>query len=142
MMAVLGGGECSSAVAELMVQHVRKGVLTRLVVPVPLIGALLLSRGRSEVVPLRYIGWYDYCMNTTYYAPLGDRGRLVVPSELRARQGWKQGDPLLFIETPEGVVLMTRSQATASLRRQLAGGSLVEELLAERRAAAAQEDIA
>ncbi|MFT3886905.1 MAG: AbrB/MazE/SpoVT family DNA-binding domain-containing protein [Arachnia sp.] len=82
-------------------------------------------------------------MSTTFHALLGDRGRLVVPAELRARQGWEQGDPLLFIETPDGVVLMTREQSKATVRRQLAaGGSLVEALMAERRAAAAQEDIA
>ncbi|HMQ65285.1 MAG TPA: AbrB/MazE/SpoVT family DNA-binding domain-containing protein [Arachnia sp.] len=81
-------------------------------------------------------------MSTTFHAPLGDRGRLVVPAELRTRQGWRQGDPLLFVEAPDGVVLMTREQAKALVRKQLAGSSLVEELLADRRAAAAQEDLA
>ena len=81
-------------------------------------------------------------MSTTFHAPLGDRGRLVVPAELRTRQGWRQGDPLLFMETPDGVVLMTREQAKVLIRRQLAGRSLVEELMAERRAAAAREDLA
>lgn len=65
---------------------------------------------------------------------------MVVPAELRARQGWKQGQPLLFVETPDGVVVMTREQAKASLRAQLAGESLVDELLAERRASAHRED--
>ncbi|MCB0887427.1 MAG: AbrB/MazE/SpoVT family DNA-binding domain-containing protein [Propionibacteriaceae bacterium] len=81
-------------------------------------------------------------MNTTFHAPLGDRGRLVVPAELRTRQGWRQGDPLLFIEAPGGVVLMTREQAKVLVRKQLAGSSLVDELMADRRAAAAQEDLA
>ena len=81
-------------------------------------------------------------MSTTFHAPLGDRGRLVVPAELRNRQGWRQGDPLLFMETPDCVVLMTREQAKVLIRRQLAGRSLVEELMAERRAAAAREDLA
>ena len=81
-------------------------------------------------------------MSTTFHAPLGDRGRLVVPAELRNRQGWRQGDTLLFMETPDGVVLMTREQAKVLIRRQLAGRSLVEELMAERRAAAAREDLA
>lgn len=81
-------------------------------------------------------------MSTTFHAPLGDRGRLVVPAELHNRQGWRQGDPLLFMETPDGVVLMTREQAKVLIRRQLAGRSLVEELMAERRAAAAREDLA
>ena len=81
-------------------------------------------------------------MSSTFHVLLGDRGRLVVPAELRNRQGWRQGDPLLFMETPDGVVLMTREQAKVLIRRQLAGRSLVEELMAERRAAAAREDLA
>ena len=81
-------------------------------------------------------------MSTTFHAPLGDRGRLVVPAELRNRQGWRQGDPLLFMETPDGVVLMTREQAKVLVRKQLAGRSLVEELMAERRVVAAREDLA
>ena len=43
---------------------------------------------------------------------------------------------MLFVEAPDGVVLMTREQAKALVRKQLAGSSLVEELLADRRAAA------
>ena len=81
-------------------------------------------------------------MSTTFHAPLGDRGRLVVPAELRNRQGWRQGDALLFIEAPDGVVLMTREQAKVLVRKQLAGRSLVEELMAERRVVAAREDLA
>ena len=81
-------------------------------------------------------------MSSTFHVLLGDRGRLVVPAELRNRQGWRQGDTLLFMETPDGVVLMTREQAKVLIRRQLAGRSLVEELMAERRAAAAREDLA
>ena len=81
-------------------------------------------------------------MGGTFAVTMGDRGRLVVPAELRNRQGWRQGDALLFIEAPDGVVLMTREQAKVLIRRQLAGRSLVEELMAERRAAAAREDLA
>lgn len=81
-------------------------------------------------------------MNGTYRITLGDRGRLVIPAELRARQHWDQGTPLVAIETPTGVVLLSREQAKAAVRRQLAGGSLADELLAERRLAAAAEDAA
>lgn len=70
---------------------------------------------------------------------MGDRGRLVVPLELRARLGLEPGSALLLIETPDGVVLTTREQARRLVRAQLAGDSLVEQLLDERRAAAAQE---
>jgi len=70
---------------------------------------------------------------------MGDRGRLVVPLELRVRLGLEPGSALLLVETPDGVVLMTREQAQRLVRAQLAGDSLVEQLLDERRAAAAQE---
>ena len=49
---------------------------------------------------------------------------------------------MLFIEAPDGVVLMTREQAKVLVRKQLAGRSLVEELMAERRVVAAREDLA
>ncbi len=79
-------------------------------------------------------------MNTTYPIAMGDRGRLVVPAELRERQGWPQGTPLLMVETDRGVILTTREQAKLLLRAQLAGESLVEQLMTERRRAAAAED--
>lgn len=81
-------------------------------------------------------------MSTTYSASLGDRGRLVVPAPLRERQNLEQGMPLLFIETERGVLLMTREQAKRVIRDQLSGASLVDDLIAERRRAAAVEGAA
>lgn len=86
------------------------------------------------------LSWYSRPMSTTYSAPMGDRGRMVVPAELRARQKWDQGDTLLFIETERGVILATRQQALTLMREQLSGPSLVDELIRERREAAAVED--
>jgi bifunctional DNA-binding transcriptional regulator/antitoxin component of YhaV-PrlF toxin-antitoxin module len=79
-------------------------------------------------------------MSTTFPIVMGDRGRLVVPADVRERQGWVQGAALLLVETDEGVVLTTREQAKAMLRAQLAGDSLVEQLMAERRLAATADD--
>lgn len=79
-------------------------------------------------------------MSTTYAVPLGDRGRLVIPAEVRARHRWDQGTVLLMIETDGGAVLTTREQALALLRAQLAGTDLVDELIRERRAAALRDD--
>lgn len=79
-------------------------------------------------------------MDTTFVAPMGDRGRLVVPAELRARQHWDQGVPLLMIETAGGVILVTREQAKALVRSQLDGKDALDALLAERRRAADSED--
>lgn len=71
---------------------------------------------------------------------MGDRGRFVVPKELRDRIGLSVGTPLLLLESEEGMVVMTRAQALRRLRGQLVGASLVEELLEDRRRAAAEED--
>jgi len=48
---------------------------------------------------------------------------------------------LSLIETPDGLTLLTRAQLEERVRADLAGFPLVEELLAERRAAAAIDDL-
>ncbi len=66
---------------------------------------------------------------------MGDRGRLVVPAELRVRAGLAEGDTLTLIESSKGLVLLTRAQLQRLVREDLAGLDLVGELLADRRAA-------
>ena len=73
---------------------------------------------------------------------VGDRGRIVVPAEVRERQGLVEGTPLILWETPTGLVLLTRRHLRQRVRDDLAGVDLVAELLAERRNAAAAEDAA
>ena len=73
---------------------------------------------------------------------MGDRGRLVVPAEVRERAGFAEGTSLVLLETPDGLVLLTRDQLKARVRADLGGTDLVGELLAERRAVAAGEDAA
>jgi AbrB family looped-hinge helix DNA binding protein len=73
---------------------------------------------------------------------MGDRGRLVVPADLRDRAGLEEGTPLILLEAPAGLVLLTRAQLQQLVRSDLAGLDLVGELLAERRAEAAAEDAA
>jgi AbrB family looped-hinge helix DNA binding protein len=73
---------------------------------------------------------------------MGDRGRLVIPAELRDRAGLTEGTALILLETPNGLVLLTRPQLQDRVRAELAGLDLVDELLAERRTAAAVEDAA
>ena len=79
-------------------------------------------------------------MSGTYAVTMGDRGRLVVPAELREHAGLSTGVPLILLETSAGVVMMTRDQALAQVREQLTGESLVAELVRERRDAASAED--
>jgi AbrB family looped-hinge helix DNA binding protein len=73
---------------------------------------------------------------------MGDRGRLVVPAEIRDRLGLTMGTTLLLVETPHGLVLTTRDQARSMLAAQLAGPDLVDELLRERRLLAQADDVA
>jgi len=71
---------------------------------------------------------------------MGDRGRLVVPAELRERAGLHEGRPVVLVETPQGLLLLTREQLRDLVRADLAGQDLVGQLLADRRAAAFTED--
>lgn len=79
-------------------------------------------------------------MSGTHTVVLGDRGRLVVPLAVRQRLGLEPGARLLLIEGESGMVLATRDQVRQRVRADLAGGDLVDELLTERRRAAAVED--
>lgn len=73
---------------------------------------------------------------------VGDRGRIVVPADVRERAGLTEGTPLVLLETPMGLVLLTREQLRARVRDDLAGVDLLAELLTERRQSAAAEDAA
>ena len=84
--------------------------------------------------------WYIRIMNGTYAVVVGDRGRIVVPAEVRERAGLEAGTPLVLLESSGGLVLLTRHQLRARVRGELGGLDLVEGLLADRRRAAEQED--
>ena len=69
---------------------------------------------------------------------VGIGGDVVIPAEIRDKHGLKPGTRLVLIDSHEGLVIMSRAQALAVVRRQLAGEpSLVDSLLADRRVAAA-----
>ncbi|MGC3993495.1 MAG: AbrB/MazE/SpoVT family DNA-binding domain-containing protein [Propionicimonas sp.] len=78
-------------------------------------------------------------MSGTRTLTMGDRGRLVIPAEVRSDLNWKQGTRLILTETDEGLLLMTVDQARAMLRAQIGDRSLSEELIAERHAEAAAD---
>lgn len=74
---------------------------------------------------------------------LGQQGRLVIPAEVRAALGLSAGDRL-HLHLAGGRLVLERPQDAAAELRALGSAvsksrSLVEELLAERRAAAATE---
>lgn len=74
---------------------------------------------------------------------LGQQGRLVIPAEIRSALGLAPGDRLHLHVTGTQLVLERPADAVAALRRLGASvsreRSLVDELLAERRAAATHE---
>ncbi len=63
-----------------------------------------------------------------------------MPAEARRRAGFAEGTALVMLETPGGLVLMTREQLRDRVRRDLAGLDLVGELLADRRREAEREN--
>ncbi len=67
---------------------------------------------------------------------------MVVPAELRERAGLDEGTTVVLVETPHGVLLLTREQLRDLVRSGLEGTDLVSRLLADRRAAASAEDVA
>ncbi len=79
-------------------------------------------------------------MSGTYQITVGDRGRVVLPVELRERSNLVPGTPLTLMDTPAGLVMLTREQLRDLVRTDLQGLDLVGKLLAERRAAASEED--
>lgn len=81
-------------------------------------------------------------MSGTHRVVMGDRGRLVIPAEVRARSALDEGRTLALIETPGGLLLLTREQLADLVRADLAGFDLVGELLSERRQEAEREQAA
>ena len=82
---------------------------------------------------------------TGFMVTMADRGRLVLPAEVRERLNIKEGDRLtLRLELDGTIKLQTPMVFARSLRgifKHLAPGrSLVDELIAERRREAAIED--
>lgn len=74
---------------------------------------------------------------------LGAGGRVIIPSALRKAMGIKVGDELIATVDEDGMRMTTIQQAVARAQRLVrqyvpAGTSLADELIAERRAEAAE----
>jgi AbrB family looped-hinge helix DNA binding protein len=83
-------------------------------------------------------------MNT---ATMSQGGRVVVPKLYREKLGIKEGDEVIWTEIDGQIVLTSRlrqieraQQFFDTLIADYKGGSLVDELIAERRAEAAREE--
>lgn len=79
-------------------------------------------------------------MSGTHTVVVGDRGRLVIPAEVRDRAHLPEGTTLILLETPEGLVLLTREQLRARVAASVDGSDLVGGLLADRHHEAAREE--
>ena len=78
------------------------------------------------------------------WTKVDSQGRVVIPAEVRQRMGIELSKPIAFVEEDGQLGLMTVTQgirrAQAIARRHIKPGkSLVDELIAERRAEAARE---
>jgi AbrB family looped-hinge helix DNA binding protein len=79
-----------------------------------------------------------------YPVTLGDRGRLVLPAAIREQLRLTSGDRFLLRVEEDGSIRLESFRAIAERNRGLFAGlapgrSLVDELIAERRAEAARE---
>ncbi len=84
-------------------------------------------------------------MSHTVRVTIGDRGRLMLPAKVRSALGLKQGMQMLLSTEADGSLRLRPYRAVADQNRgRFANlteeGSLVDELLAERRAEAAREE--
>ena len=80
-------------------------------------------------------------MSDTYFVTVGNKGRIVLPADLRQERGWSEGTILLLLETEGGVELLSRDELEKRVLASATGiTGVVDELLAERRAEAAREN--
>jgi AbrB family looped-hinge helix DNA binding protein len=75
---------------------------------------------------------------------VNEQGRVTIPAQIRRAAGIEAGVPLVVYVEDGRVVIETREQLAKRTRREVAAawvgeGSVVDELIAERRAEAARE---
>ena len=81
----------------------------------------------------------------TYHAKIIAGGKIVIPAELRREFGLKDGDTLVFEREGNSLVIKTYEQvvrevqATFKAMKSDPNRSMVDELIAERRAEAARK---
>lgn len=80
-------------------------------------------------------------MGDTNVLSVGPKGRVVIPVEIRRQLGIEEGSQLVALVEGEGVLLLPRDAVKQRLRGMFAGvrTSMAEELIRDRRAAAAKE---
>jgi AbrB family looped-hinge helix DNA binding protein len=80
-------------------------------------------------------------MSDTHPLLVGPKGRVVIPVEIRRQLGLQEGSQLVALVEGDGVLLLPRGAVKQRLRGMFAGvrTSMAEELIRDRRAAAAKE---
>ncbi len=83
-------------------------------------------------------------MSDTSVVAVGPKGRVVIPVEIRRQLGLEEGSELVAVVEGDGVLLVPRGAVKRRLRSLFADSrsSLADSLIAERRAAAAEESAA
>jgi AbrB family looped-hinge helix DNA binding protein len=91
--------------------------------------------------------WYDLHMaHSERQIVVGDRGRVVLPADVRSALGLKTGSRMLLSTEGDGSLRLRPYRSVADQGRGMLAGlapegeSMVDELLAERRREAAIED--
>lgn len=81
----------------------------------------------------------------SYHAKMIKGGKIVIPAGLRRELGFKDGDTLVVERVGNGAVLKTYEQVVREVQAEFktmlgdSSRSMVDELIAERRAEAARE---
>ena len=81
----------------------------------------------------------------SYHAKMIKGGKVVIPAELRRELGFKDGDTLVVERVGNSAVFKTYEQVVREVQAEFKamlgdrGRSMVDELIAERRAEAARE---
>ncbi len=80
-------------------------------------------------------------VSDTSIVSVGPKGRVVIPAEIRRALDLREGSELVAMVDGDAVVLLPRDAVKVRLRSMFSGSatSMRAELLAERRAAAAEE---
>jgi AbrB family looped-hinge helix DNA binding protein len=80
-------------------------------------------------------------MGDTHAVQVGAKGRVVLPAPLRRELGIEEGTELVALVEGEAIVLLPRDAIKRRLQGMFANtpGSMVEDLIDERRAEAARE---
>ena len=84
-------------------------------------------------------------MTNTFRAKIGDDGRVVIPATFRKQPGFHPGDTVVIEQDGDAVKISSYAQVLKEVQEHFRqyvkpGQSVVDELIAERRAEAAQEE--